>query len=410
MPQTLTTTTSVDRKQLLTALNRIGWVIPKATPKPILQGVRLETDDGKLRLHGTDLDVSLVTSIDAEGELPPCIVPYAELIQRVKSAKDDTCTLALQDDCKRLQINHSRVSHVLNTLDLDEYPALPAYPDGHSLILDAPEIRHGLQVVLRATAKESTRYAINGVLLEADRKGTRLVATDGRRLVIIEQLYAQGRFRGQVILPGRFAALVGKLLGKHDCPPLLLHIKPSMDDKDGKEPADLCLHGPDWTLCAKEVDGHFPVYRDVVPTSHSKFVTDRRQLIETLAQVAPSRNGWSPVVRVDLREQSIRLLIEDAEVGTSSGEVPAQFAGGGDATILTAFNHALLMDALVGVDGDRVVIDVAQNSPTMDGQVFGKPALICSEHDSRIRWVVMPVSTGLPASPETLGSNYGKVK
>jgi hypothetical protein len=123
---TATTTTArlvhVDGKQLLTALNRIGWVIPRAMPKPILQGVRLEASTGKLRLHGTDLDLWLIASIDAQGDLRPCIVPCAELIQRVKSAKDISCTLELQDDGKQLQINGSRVSHVLHTLDLDEYP------------------------------------------------------------------------------------------------------------------------------------------------------------------------------------------------------------------------------------------------------------------------------------------------
>lgn len=401
---------TVDRRQLLTGLTRVGWVVPRTTPKPVLQGVRLEAAEGNLRLYGTDLDIALVTSTDAEGDLPPCLVPCAELIQRVKSSKDMICTLALQDDGQRLQINNGRVTHVLNTLDLDEYPPLPAQSDGQALTLDAAELRGGLQVALRAVSTEPSRYAINGVLLESDRKGKRLVATDGRRLVVVELQRARGQFRGQVILPARLGMLVGKLIGRRPEGPVRLSVKPNTNGDGERELADLWLAGSDWMAHSREVEGHFPHYRDLVPKSHSKFVVDRHEFIETLAEVAPSRNGWNPAVRVDFGERAIRLSVDDPEVGTSSGEVSARFGGGGDAVIHTAFNHVLLMDALKALDGDRVVVDVEQNAPGPDGRVAGRPALIYGASDARIRWVVMPVGTGLPQSKETLGSNYQEPK
>jgi hypothetical protein len=88
MPRAKTTSSStlhVDRKKFLTALTRIGWVTPNHTYKPVLQGVRLEASDGKLRLSATDAEVSLSTTFDAEGDLPRCLVSCPELTKRLKA-------------------------------------------------------------------------------------------------------------------------------------------------------------------------------------------------------------------------------------------------------------------------------------------------------------------------------------
>ena len=72
MPRTTTRLIiAVDRRRLLTTLQRIGWVVPNHTSKPILQGVHLEANHGPLRLSATNLDVSLSTTVAADGDLPP---------------------------------------------------------------------------------------------------------------------------------------------------------------------------------------------------------------------------------------------------------------------------------------------------------------------------------------------------
>ncbi|MHC4093316.1 MAG: hypothetical protein ACYSVY_24105, partial [Planctomycetota bacterium] len=85
MLRTKTTATipvRVDRRRLLTALQRVGRVVPNNTCKPILQGVRLQASDGSLRLSATDLDVSISIVVEAEGTLPSCLVSCHELTRR----------------------------------------------------------------------------------------------------------------------------------------------------------------------------------------------------------------------------------------------------------------------------------------------------------------------------------------
>ena len=95
-------------------------------------------------------------------------------------------------------------------------------------------------------------------------------------------------------------------------------------------------------LSTYECDGRFPIYRDIVPRSHSKFALDRTQLLETLTEVALTTNEESRMVRLDLGQQELVLSAEAAGIGSSEAKLPTEFLGGGDAVIRTAFNPAYL--------------------------------------------------------------------
>jgi DNA polymerase III sliding clamp (beta) subunit (PCNA family) len=159
-------------------------------------------------------------------------------------------------------------------------------------------------------------------------------------------------------------------------------------------------------IATYECDGRFPIYRDVMPRSSSKFAIPRAALVETLAEVALTTNEESRMVRLDLGPQELLLQAEAPGVGSSEARLPSEFLGGGDAVIRTAFNPAYLLDALKTLDSDAVVIDVGQNGYGSDRTVFSKPALIYDRYNAVVRWVLMPVNAGLEATRENLGSNY----
>ncbi len=417
MPATKPTaapTVIVDRKRLLTALQRVGRIIPNQRFKPILQGVRLEASDGVLHLSATDLDVSLTTFVEVEGGLPPCLVSCPELTQRVKAAKDDWCSIRLDRKGKTLTINGGTVDHTIYTLDLAEFPVIPARSEGTHVALPGQGLKSALGTALVGMAHEPTRYAINGVLLDSDPDGVRLVSTDGRRMVVVDLAPLEREFTGQVILPARFASLITKLLDPKADDYARLSVLTLTNDKGNKLPAKLFAAGRDWLLTSLEREGHFPKYTDVVPVSASQFAIDRQALLDTLDEVAVATNEESRGVQLDLRPRSLVLTAHAPQVGESTGTVRVKFLGGGNSRIITGFNPGLLRDALKTLSGDEVIIDVGQNLPSRSSdKVLGKPALLYSAASKaaclpvgRVRWLIMPVNTGLAASPETLGSNF----
>jgi DNA polymerase-3 subunit beta len=404
--QTTTTTTAIElsRAALVTLLSRAKHVVPARFPKPILTCVRLAASDGLLCLQATDGELSLYAHLPVVGELPACVVPLAELIRRLKASKHPTCSLSLSDDGQRLVINGGRVEHALQTFDPADFPVVPSQLNGDSIEIDAAELVHAVKVASYAVAKEPSRYAIDGILLESNEKGSRLVATDGRRLVMV-QLRNCGELDDQALLPHRFCRLIDKLT-ERDTDFLAIAVHRETNEKGESLPGRVFAAGPDWVLSTYECDGRFPIYRDVVPRSHSRFALDRSQLVETLNEVSIATNEESRMVRLDLCPEELMLSAEAPGIGSSEAKLPAEFLGGGDAIIRSAFNPAYLLDALKTLDSDTVVIDIDQNGFGCDHKVFSKPALIFDRYNAVVHWVLMPVNAGLEATRENLGSNY----
>ena len=82
---------TVDRRGLKTALERCRRVIPSRIIKPVLECVRLSCADGRLRLSATDTEIAVTASAEADGDLPPCLVPCNALLRRVTASKDELC-------------------------------------------------------------------------------------------------------------------------------------------------------------------------------------------------------------------------------------------------------------------------------------------------------------------------------
>ena len=277
--QTVTQTCAVElsRAALVALLDRAKRVVPVRFPKPILMCVHLEASEGLLRLQATDGELSLFAQILVDGSLPACVVPLAELSRRLKASKHPTCSLSLSDDGERLLINGGRVEHALQTYDPAEFPLVPSQLEGDSIEVDAAELVHAVKVASHAVAKEPSRYAIDGILLESNEKGSRLVATDGRRLVMVE-LPNAGELDDQALMPHRLCRLIDKLTTR-DTDFLALAVHRKKDENGDTLPGRIFAAGPDWVLSTYECDGRFPIYRDIVPRSHSKFaILERTQL------------------------------------------------------------------------------------------------------------------------------------
>jgi DNA polymerase III sliding clamp (beta) subunit (PCNA family) len=122
---------TLDRKSFIQALDRARLVVAARSCKPILACVRLEIAAGVLTVQATDLDISLMLQLPAEGELAPTVVPCSELITRLKAGKDEKCNLHRAGD--KFIINGGRVEHALQTLDPAEFPLVARSLKGDTL-------------------------------------------------------------------------------------------------------------------------------------------------------------------------------------------------------------------------------------------------------------------------------------
>jgi DNA polymerase-3 subunit beta len=388
-----TTALQVDRKALLLALSRVERIAVQRSPKPILRGVRLHAQNGQLVLATADLDVSISTRIAASDDLPPCVVPCQELTRRIKAGKAPDCTLQLDSQDGVLIVNGGRVEHTLCTLPVDEFSPVPGDAPGETICVRTDELNAALGTVLAAVARDPSRYAIDGALLEADDAGVRFVATDGRRMVVVELEQFESGFRGCVILTRQMITLTRRLADARHDDIIALHIDSQPDRGGEAQPARIAVTGSEWTLSGMAHEGSFPHYRDVLPKSGKRFVVDRDLLLATLEEVALATDLDRKGVVLELAAEQIGLSAYSAGKGSASGTVPVSATNASSRKIRTAFDARLLGDAVKSLKCTRLVIDVSPNQRSKtSGAIIQRPALFYAEDAPNVRWVIMPVT------------------
>lgn len=376
-----------DRPALLEAVNLVSGAVASRSPKPHLMCVRLtatkEGGVGTLTLAATDAEVSLrlaTTQVDVQ-KTGEALIPADKLRQIVQAEDDSTLTLESEGDVINIRGGDARFK--VFGFPAGEHPAIPEFPSKSAkgvFTLTCGELNALVGRTIFAAARETSRYAINGVLLKRDGKKLEMVATDGRRLAIARATLSgagagSGGEQATCIVPTKALNLVMKLMGPAD-QPVRVAVTDSQivfgfgDDADARRA----------TLASNLVEGVFPPYEDVVPKEQDKKAAfDREALMSGVRRAALLTNEESRGVRLALDKQRLRLTSRAPEMGESEIDVPVSTFDG--ESIEIGFNPAFLTDALKVMQESQVVMEL---------KAPNKPGLIRSGND--FLYVVMPVN------------------
>jgi DNA polymerase-3 subunit beta len=254
-----------NRAAFVDALGLLTSVVPGRTPKPILRCVQLCASEKEVRICATDLEVGLnhlisEVQIDRPGEV---IVPADRLAAIVRESVEEVLSLeAAEGKC---EIRGSDSHFTIYGQEPGQYPSVPGFEGDAAMEIALEQLQEGIEQCLFATAKESTRYAINGVLWEIKGKKLTLVATDGRRLartrVNLKSAAAQ-LAKSTIIMPAKTMSLLGRL---------------SSGDKGvvGIKLVDnqALIKCGNVVISSNLVEGNFPKYEDIIPTDYDKKLT-----------------------------------------------------------------------------------------------------------------------------------------
>src|SRR5438046_4546180 len=171
-----------NRGALLDALIMTGNVVAARTPKPVLQCVKLTAADNSLTVAATDLEVAIryndnQVQIEQPGE---ALLPADKLRDIVRESVDDTLSIELAGEQAVIKGQDSKFT--IYTQNPREFPPVPDFEGQADFEIAGGHLKQLINQTLFAAAKESTRYAFNGVLVVAKGKKINLVSTDGPRL------------------------------------------------------------------------------------------------------------------------------------------------------------------------------------------------------------------------------------
>lgn len=341
-----------DRERLREGLTVVTSVIPLKSTRPSIENVCLVASDDALELVGTDLDVAVRYRVsDVKVEEPgTALVPARVTADFVRDLSGDTIRLRTKGENFLVESGDDRCE--LTTVDPDEYPVVSRFQgEGALPVLGGTFMR----LVARtgfAAAREAGRYAMHGILTELEGDVLKMVATDGRRLVL-----ATSALEGHVsspkraIVPTKGMQLFCRVI---DDPTELVHVS------FGENQFGLKTSKAE--VFARLIDGEFPRYTAVIPASTQNTVeADAGALHQKLKLVANVTSADTRAVRLSMAKNKLTIFGRSAAMGEATAQLEVQFDGKpGD----IAFNPDYLIDGLKNCETPTVRLEYNEkNNP-----------------------------------------------
>ena len=361
---------SLQREVLLKPLQQVVNVVERRHTLPVLANVLALVKNGQLSLTGTDLEVEMVATTEAEklsdGEVT---IPARKLFEIVRALPDGSrITVSQTDDKVTVQAGRSRFT--LAALSANEFPAIEDIELVERIRVPEAALKELIERTAFAMAQQDVRYYLNGLLLDLRENALRCVATDGHRLAMCEVALPSGaQSRKQIIVPRKGVLELQRLLEGGDR---------EVELEVGRN--HLRLRREDVTFTSKLIDGRFPDYDAVIPIGADKEVrVDRETLRAALQRAAILSNEKYRGVKVEVSPGQLLLVAHNPEQEEAQEEVEADTKVDG---LAVGFNVTYLLDALGALRDDTVLIALRDANSS---------ALLREAGNDRCRHVVMPL-------------------
>jgi DNA polymerase-3 subunit beta len=361
-----------NRNALSEALGLLTLVVPARTPKPILRCIRITADKNCTRLCATDLELGInyivrEVQIDKQGEV---VVPADSLAGVVRESSDETLSLEAQEGICKIAGADSHFT--IYGQEASQYPSIPAFDGAGDIEITLGSLRVGIEQCLFATAKESTRYALNGVLWEIKGKKLSLVATDGRRLarsrVDLVSAPDEKIVKAKIIVPAKTMSLLAKLGGQDKD-----SVKVSLVDNQ------LLIGWQDVAISSGLIEGNFPKYEDIIPKDYDKKLTlPTEATLSAVRRAALLTSEESKGIRIAIANGAIVFSGSAPETGDAKIEMAVDYKA---APIEIGFNPQFLIDVLRVIPAAQFELELGQAD---------RPGLIKS--GSNLLYVLMPIN------------------
>jgi DNA polymerase-3 subunit beta len=362
---------SMGADDLSRTLQSVVSAVPPKSTLPILSNFLLEAKEGELMLTCTDLDMAVCTRTPSSvKDVGKVTVPARRFTEIVKELPSSEISVASEE--LRITLDCNIGQFTLMGMDAEEFPKLPKVDEGAEILIPAPALGRAIRYTAYAVGTDDARPVLNGVLVELRKGELRLAATDGHRLARVSVADSSLKGSANPIIVPRTLQLVQRLIG------------------DSSEPVKLVLSDKyaifeigSTTIYSRLIDGPYPNYEQVIPKDNpNKLVVSRSGLIAAVRRVSILSDSITHQIKLELKANQVDLRVETADVGEGSETVEADYDG---KEMTVGFNASYLMEALKGMDSDKVLMALGEPSTA----VVIQPATQVEDED--ILCLVMPI-------------------
>ena len=340
-------------------LNVVGRAVAIRTTLPITNNVLLATDQSRLKLAATNLEMAISCWIGAKVEEEGAItVPARLLSEFISSLPSEKVDIGLSPQTKTLGLKCARFEARISGVDAKDFPPIPKVEEGIITKVEVEALRQGIAHVVFAAATEESRPVLTGVNAEFDGDLLTLAAADGFRLAVYKLPLAQPvSQKTEVIIPARTLGELNRLIAEQE---------EAVEITVNPDKGQALFKLKDIELVSQLIQGTFPNYSQLIPKSYNTraviSVGDFLRATKTASIFARDGSGIVRLVVAPGGEMTPGKVIVSArseEIGDDVGEIDATVEGE-EAKI--AFNGKYLTDVLSVLHEAQVALETTNPS------------------------------------------------
>ena len=361
---------SIIRAKLLDGLQAVQNVVAAKSTLQILSNALLKAEKDGLHLTTTDLDITVKCTVACETDEPgTTTLPIRRLAGIVRELPEGKIEVEVgDDDTAELRCGASFFRII--GLPMRDFPPVPVAEGKFCYRMDQGAFREMLRKTAYAASLDETRRVLNGVLMAFKEGKLTMVATDGRRLALVEhEVEFPDEAEAEMILPTKAVNELLHILGEEGDLKIYAHKNQAV------------FEFGNIVMSSKLIDGVYPNYRQVIPPScEERVVIEREQLLTALRRVSLVTTEKSNSTRLTFSANQLTIITNTPDVGEARETLPVKYAG---KEITVTFNPEYVMDPLRNLDSDEVTFEMN------DGH---SPALI--KCGIPFLYVLMPLRVG----------------
>ena len=365
----------VKRDILLKSLNFVQGVVEKKNTLPILSNVLLQLKDNKLLIVATDLDIIFYDEISEvkiinEGSTTTSAAILYDILRKISSNSELSFELK---SANKLYLKSENVDFNLLCLPTDNFPTFTDEFEGQEISLNNNRFLKLLNKTRISISNDETRHYLNGIFLHLTEAHGRNfltgVATDSHRLSSSSLEIDNTNNFTSLILPRKTVFQLCSLLTETSDQLV-------MQTSENKIKFSL----GNMKLISKVIDGKFPDYKKVVPTTNDKtLIVSSKDFINSIERVASVSLDRKEGVKLVISNDNVQLSVNSANSGEGNEKIKAEFSS---EKLNISFNSKYLIDIASEVEDKKLKMNLKDSV---------SPVLIEDVSDKNSYYVIMPM-------------------
>ncbi|MFQ5398387.1 MAG: DNA polymerase III subunit beta [Anaerolineae bacterium] len=370
------------QENLAKGLSIVSRAVSTRSTLPVLANVLIATDDGRLKLSATNLEVVITCWIGAKVEEEGAItIPARTFGDLIGALPQERVDLALNEQTQTMHISCARTEANIKGIDAQEFPLVPQPDQEHRIRVEADVLKQMISQVAFAAAADDTRPMLSGVSTRFEDSRLMMAATDGFRLSV-RSAHIPGFVDEpvSVTIPARALNEVARVVSE-DTDAVYISLP------NGRNQVIFDMDSV--VLVSQLIDGNFPDYDPIIPKRHmTRTVLNTAEFRKACrtAEIFARESSHTARVRVEPGDEITPayavVAATSAETGDNVAQIDASVEGD---PIEIAFNVKYMNDVLAVIDTPQVALETT--TPM-------EPGVIKPVGDNDFLHIIMPMHFG----------------